>query len=98
MIDFARRRFLFGIAAAPLVLPAVKHFVMPKLQLAAPAVDLAAGPDSTSIWLVVWGEEEIQHRIVLKPDPDRLEAQRRKLGRERFSQIAASLYGPPKVG
>lgn len=31
MIDFTRRRFLFGLAAVPLVVPAVTHFVMPKL-------------------------------------------------------------------
>jgi hypothetical protein len=33
MIDFTRRRFLFGLAAAPLVVPAVTHFVMPKITL-----------------------------------------------------------------
>lgn len=30
MIDFTRRRFLFGLAAVPLMVPAVKHFVMPR--------------------------------------------------------------------
>jgi hypothetical protein len=31
MIDFSRRRFLFGLAAAPLAVPVVTHFIMPKL-------------------------------------------------------------------
>jgi len=28
-IDLTRRRFLFGLAAAPLVAPVVTHFIMP---------------------------------------------------------------------
>lgn len=34
MVDLTRRRFLFGLAAVPLVVPVVKHFVMPKLEMA----------------------------------------------------------------
>lgn len=33
MIDLTRRRFLFGLAAAPLVVPAVTHFVMPRWEM-----------------------------------------------------------------
>lgn len=34
MFDPTRRRFLFGLAAVPLMVPAVKHFVMPAFELA----------------------------------------------------------------
>jgi hypothetical protein len=33
MIDFTRRRFIFGLAAAPLLAPAVTHFLMPKRSM-----------------------------------------------------------------
>lgn len=39
MIDFTRRRFLFGLAAAPLVVPAVKHFILPKQEIIVPVAD-----------------------------------------------------------
>lgn len=38
MIDFTRRRFLFGLAAVPLVVPTAKHFVLPKIELTGTAV------------------------------------------------------------
>ncbi len=44
-IDFARRRFLFGLAAVPLVAPAVKHFILPKWEPVAVGLDVGSGFD-----------------------------------------------------
>jgi len=42
MIDFTRRRFLFGVAAVPLIVAAPKHFIMPaKEPLVANLFDFA---------------------------------------------------------
>lgn len=38
MIDFTRRRFLSGLAATPLIVPAAKHFVMPNLAAIVPGI------------------------------------------------------------
>jgi hypothetical protein len=39
MIDFTRRRFLFGLAAVPLIVPAVKHFIVKTPELIVPVAD-----------------------------------------------------------
>lgn len=71
MTDFTRRRFLFGLAAAPLVVPAVKHFVMPQPPVgrwgstltADPAADLwgyAAEPDRAFNEMLMTGQAFIR--------------------------------------
>lgn len=49
MIDLTRRRFLFGVAATPLAVQAVKHFVMPKKK---PWTPLDLGPSLLSWYFV----------------------------------------------
>lgn len=58
MVDFTRRRFLFGLAAVPLMVPVVKHFVMPKWE---PNPDAQAWLDQV--------ERRLQRRLQLAVNP-----------------------------